>query len=182
MQEHSKQQTNNMNDKNNNTDIPLQHRAPAEEDPTTLLPHYHLGGTTYFGYRMVLASRLFDRRITSILKEHGPLSLPEWRVISQLGLAPKGTVRSLARGAAVDRAEVSRVLRKLEQQHYVFREENSTDQRSPHFSLTDEGEALLQRLREPISRFIAGLMREFSEEEIAIADKVLWAVAKGSAI
>src|SRR5688572_16975773 len=44
-------------------------RPPAEMN--RLLPLYDIGGEAYFGYRMVLAAKLFDRRVSDLLAQHG---------------------------------------------------------------------------------------------------------------
>jgi len=143
------------------------------------LPLFRTGGLSYFGYRMVLASRLFDRRIQQILGRHSGLTLPQWRVLSQLGLSPEGTVRSLADGAAVDRAEVSRVLRELEDRGFVTRRIDEADRRRPLFSLTPAGTALFQHVRAPIGHFIQHLVDDVAAADLEAADRVLWAVTSG---
>src|SRR5688500_11501823 len=113
-------------------------RPPAEMN--RLLPLYDIGGEAYFGYRMVLAATLVDRRVSNLLAQHGELTLPQWRIVSQLGLTGGGTVKSLAEGAAVDRAEVSRAIRELERARLVLRRTpRDTDRRSPSFELTAAG-------------------------------------------
>lgn len=156
-------------------------RARPMADIDRLLPLYHIGGLAYFGYRMVLAARMFDRRILQILKQHGGLSLPQWRVLSQLGLIPTATVRSLADGAAVDRAEVSRVLQELGERGLVERRDNSADLRSPIFSLTSGGREVFETARKPISSFITHLVDSVPAEDLEAADRVLWAVTRGTA-
>jgi DNA-binding MarR family transcriptional regulator len=152
----------------------------AQLDPRgDIPPSYHLGGLGYFGYRLAVTAKLFDRKFVEILKAHSSLTLPQWRCIAQLGLAEPGTVRSLAEGAAVDRAEVSRALARLVAQGFVARHDNEGDQRSPHFTLTAEGKALFQRVREPVSEFIRSLIAEVDARDIEAADRVLWAVSKG---
>ena len=161
-----------------------QNQRPSRRRPSIdvedLLPLYQTGGEAYFGYRMVMAGRLFDRNIVDILQEHGPMSLPQWRIVSQLGLLPEGTVRSLADGAAVDRAEVSRELRKLESDGLVKRKDNPADQRSPLFSLTPRGRQLFKKMRQPISRFIQELVEGISERDLRAANRVLWQVIQGA--
>lgn len=155
-------------------------RRRPQVDVEDLLPLYQTGGDAYLGYRIVLAGRLFDRRIIEILQEHGPMTLPQWRMVSQLGLLPQGTVRSLADGAAVDRAEVSRELGKLEKEGLVKRKINPDDQRSPLFSLTPAGRRCFRKMRQPISRFIQELVEGVSEKDLRAANRVLWQVTQGA--
>jgi len=148
-------------------------------DINQLLPLYDIGGRSYFGYRMVLAAKLFDRSIIRLLAEHSDLNLPQWRVIAQLGLLSRGTVRSLADGAAVDRAEISRATRALEQRGLVRRREDSGDRRSPVFTLTPSGRRRYAVVRKPISRFIAQLVEGVAPADLEAANRVLWAITTG---
>ncbi|WEK46026.1 MAG: MarR family winged helix-turn-helix transcriptional regulator [Candidatus Andeanibacterium colombiense] len=134
---------------------------------------------SYFGYRLAVTAKLFDRKFVEILKRHSTLTLPQWRCIAQLGLAEPGTVRSLAEGAAVDRAEVSRALARMIVQGLVARHDNPEDQRSPQFTLTAQGRTLFASLRKPISEFIGSLVDHVSDSDIEAADRALWAVSKG---
>ncbi len=152
---------------------------PGQRDITQLVPLYDVGGQAYFGYRVVLAARLFDRRIIEILEETGQLSLPQWRVVAQLGLTGRGTVRSLADGAAVDRAEVSRAIQELIKRSFVQRTENAADKRSPTFALTDAGHKSFTAVRKPIGKFILQLVEGLTPKEIEAADRVLWAITSG---
>jgi len=142
-------------------------------------PSFHLGGLPYFGYRLAVTAKLFDRKFVEILKAHSTLTLPQWRCVAQLGLAEPGTVRSLAEGAVVDRAEASRALARLAVQGLVQRHDNQGDQRSPHFTLTPEGRALYERLRKPVAEFIGSLITQVDKRDIEAADRVLWTVSKG---
>lgn len=152
---------------------------PQHAEISRLLPLYDIGGRAYFGYRMVLASKLFDRRIIERLDASGVLTLPQWRVVSQLGLLATGTVRSLADGAAVDRAEVSRATRELVRLGFVNRRENAADKRSPTFELTDSGRKSFNSIRKPISQFIEHLVDGLDGKDLEAANRVLWAITRG---
>ncbi len=95
-----------------------------------MAPSFHLGELPYFGYRLAVTDQLFDRKFVEIFKRIRGLTLPQWRCLAQLGLAEPGTLRSLAEGAVVDRAEVSRALARLVAQGIVARNDNRGDQRS----------------------------------------------------
>ena len=156
-------------------------RSPARPsaDVSSLLPLYDTGGKSYFGYRMVLAAKVFDRVVSRLLADHGQVTLPQWRVMAQLGVTVTGTVRSLADGAAVDRAEISRATRELQRRGLLRRTEDPADKRSPRFTLTPEGKRLYRSIRKPIRAFIVHLMDDVSERDLAAADRVLWQVTCG---
>ncbi len=159
--------------------LPQSQVKPEHREIAHLLPLYDIGGQPYFGYRMVLAARLFDRRVVEILEEMGELTLPQWRVVAQLGLIATGTVRSLADGAAVDRAEVSRAIQELTKLGLVERTENAADKRSPTFALTDAGRKSFGAVRKPIGKFILHLVDNLDPKDLEAANKVLWAITKG---
>jgi DNA-binding MarR family transcriptional regulator len=159
--------------------LPQTQVKPEHREVAHLLPLYDIGGQAYFGYRMVLAARLFDRRIIEILGETGGLTLPQWRVVAQLGLIATGTVRSLADGAAVDRAEVSRAIQELTKLGFVERTENAADKRSPTFALTEAGHESFSAVRKPIGKFILHLVDDLAPEDLEAANKVLWAITRG---
>jgi DNA-binding MarR family transcriptional regulator len=158
-------------------------RQPVSNRPnpeiSRLLPFYDIGGRSYFGYRMVLAAKHFDRAISRLLAENSKMTLPQWRVMAQLGLMPTGTVRSLADGAAVDRAEISRATRELEVLGLVRRKTDTTDRRSPLFSLTPTGRRHYARIRKPISSFIVHLIDDVSARDLEAANRALWAITRG---
>jgi DNA-binding MarR family transcriptional regulator len=160
-------------------------QAPARRktrptcDIRDILPLYDTGGPSYIGYRIVLTAKLFDRCIARLLDQISDLSLPQWRVLGQLGRLPSGTVRSLASGAAVDRSEVSRALRELEQLGLVERRQNPQDLRSPDFALTSAGRTTFERIRKPMSVFISGLVATVDPADLDAANRVLWAVTNG---
>ncbi|MDB5661702.1 MAG: hypothetical protein JWM38_2179 [Sphingomonas bacterium] len=158
-------------------DAPRRTRPNAE--PHDVLAFFDHGGTSYFGYRMVLAAKLFDRSIARILAANGDLSLPEWRALSQLGLRGEATIRMLADGAAVDRAEASRAIRALTLRSLVERHENPSDLRSPRFRLTPAGETAFGRIRRPIAAFIEHLVDTVDPADLRAADSVLHAVTRG---
>jgi DNA-binding MarR family transcriptional regulator len=154
-------------------------RPKPDNDVRAVPPTYGIGGLPYFGYRLAVTAKLFDRKFIELLKQHSGLTLPQWRCIAQLGLAEPGTVRSLADGAAVDRAEVSRALARLEKQGLVERHGNSGDQRSPNFTLTGKGKTVFENVRKPVSQFIGGLIAQVEVADIQAADRVLWTVSQG---
>ena len=160
-------------------EVPRTQVKPEHHEIAHLVPLYDIGGQAYFGYRVVLAARLFDRRIIEILEETGQLNLPQWRVVAQLGLIGTGTVRSLADGAAVDRAEVSRAIQELMKRGFIDRTENAADKRSPTFALTETGHKSFSAVRKPIGKFILHLVDDLDPKDLEAADKVLWAITRG---
>lgn len=154
-------------------------RPPLEIE--RILPLQRLDDVHFFGYRLGIAAKLFDRCIVKILQEEGaPVTLPRWRVVALLHLVESATVRSLAEGACVDRAEVSRAVRDLVADGFVVRTKNEHDLRSPLFSLTPSGAALYERLEPPIRAFIGELLQPSGKDDVEAAARMLWTIAERS--
>jgi DNA-binding MarR family transcriptional regulator len=154
-------------------------RPPLEIE--RILPLQRLDDVHFFGYRLGIAAKLFDRCIVKILQEEAPsVTLPQWRVVAQLHLVESATVRSLAEGACVDRAEVSRAVRDLVADGFVVRTRNERDRRSPLFSLTPSGITLYKAVEPPIRSFIKALLQPSSKGDVEAAARMLWTIAERS--
>ena len=154
-------------------------RPPLEIE--RILPLQRLDDVHFFGYRLGIAAKLFDRCVVKILREEGaPVTLPQWRVVALLHLVESATVRSLAEGACVDRAEVSRAVRDLVAAGFVVRARNEHDLRSPLFSLTPSGAALYTTLEPPIRGFIRDLLQPSGKGDVEAAARMLWTIAERS--
>ncbi|HWW65798.1 MAG TPA: MarR family transcriptional regulator [Sphingomonadaceae bacterium] len=154
-------------------------RPPLEIE--RILPLHSLDDLHFFGYRLGIAAKLFDRCLVKILQdEQAPVTLSQWRVVAQLHLVETGTVRSLAEGGCVDRAEVSRAARDLVADGFVSRTPNRRDRRSPTFSLTPAGLDLYMRLEKPIRAFLHDLLQPSGKEDVEQAASLLWTIAERS--
>ncbi|MGO2862216.1 MAG: MarR family winged helix-turn-helix transcriptional regulator [Brevibacterium sp.] len=72
------------------------------------------------------------------------VSLPEWRTLALLGKTQPMTVNKLARLAALDKAQMSRVVSGLVDRDLV--EKSIGPRRSSQLTLTDSGQQLFERL------------------------------------
>lgn len=131
----------------------------------------------YFGFRLILTAKLFDHMLIRAVGAPRSLTPPQVRVISQLGLLGSGTVRSLAEGAFVDRAEVSRALREMERLRLIRRVANKADARSSVFMLNAKGrEAYLECGRQS-SEMLKAVIGGLSRKQIETLDRAFWEIA-----
>lgn len=137
-----------------------------------ILALYGLDEVHFFAYRLGIAAKLYDRCVSRIIERH-EINLPQWRVMAQLSVRPGGTIRSLAEGAAADRAESSRAVRDLMGRGFVARHENVQDARSPVFTLTHGGRAAYDAIRPAVNRLIEELTSEATADEIAANARLL---------
>ncbi|MFT5711182.1 MAG: DNA-binding MarR family transcriptional regulator [Halioglobus sp.] len=91
----------------------------------------------YLIYRI---SNGLNQNIGDRLKETG-LTLSKWRLLSSLRSRGTSTVGELARCTVMQHAVVSRILKELEKEGLILRQQRRNDQRVVEVQLTDQGEA-----------------------------------------
>ena len=79
-------------------------------------------------------------------KENAGIAVSEWIVVSILSERPNISINELAYLAGMHQAPISRIVEKLTQKQLVTRITSVEDRRSVNVKLTNEGEALRQRL------------------------------------
>lgn len=120
------------------TNVPAARRAPAAEDILEL--------ETFFSFRVSIVAKLLDRRLSHLVGDRFGLAVAEYRVLAQITMYPKSTVRAISGRTFVDKAQVSRAVAVLEQQDLIARATPSNDRRSPVFTATRGGRALMNRI------------------------------------
>jgi DNA-binding MarR family transcriptional regulator len=127
---------------------------------------WHPRVSDYLTLRINIVGKLLDRHSSRMLTKRFQLTLAEWRVLSQLALGSVSTVRALAEGMVVDRAEVSRAAMSLIERGCVAKQENPRDRRSPLFACTEQGRALYRTIRPARRRFQAKLAAELTPRQL----------------
>lgn len=150
-------------------------RPPIE--PQRLRPFWESAGVGYFGYRFILTAKLFDHMLVRAAGGERQLTPPQVRVISQLGLLGQGTVRSLAEGAFVDRAEVSRALREMERLRLIRRVANKADARSSVFMLSAKGREAYLDTGSHAAQMLKAVIGGLSKRQIETLDRAFWEIA-----
>ncbi len=117
---------------------PSPRRAPAIEDIVEL--------ETFLSFRMSIVAKLLDRRLAHLVGDRFGLAVAEYRVLAQITMYPKSTIRAISARTFVDKAQVSRAAAVLEQQGLIARATPSSDRRSPVFTATRAGKALMNRI------------------------------------
>lgn len=98
------------------------------------------------GYLVMEVSRLMKRRFEEEAKMQG-VTLPQWRVLAQIGTNPGITQVQLAAATDTDPMTISGVLDRLEKRGLIDRYPDPTDNRAKLARLTDEGEETFQKAR-----------------------------------
>lgn len=117
------------------------------ESQAQLMQTWDAFGDLYLPYRLLLLSKLIDRRAAEHVARMN-LSLAEWRVIAHIRRFGQLTISQISRSAFVDRAEVCRAAATLEKAGVLRRESNPGNRRSQLLNLTEKGESLFLAISE----------------------------------
>lgn len=133
---------------------------------TDALPDFDL--ERYLPYRfVVLAARLSSRLAKQYKKEFG-ISMPEWRVLLNVGYSKDLSVRDIEKRVSLERSKVSRAATKLEAKGYLAKQVDSRDRRLLQLTLTEEGTELLSKLIPIAEAFQAELNHILGEDKEAL--------------
>lgn len=96
--------------------------------------------------RISVVAKLLDRRLARLVVDRFGLAVAEYRVLSQVALYPRSTVRLISERTFVDKAQVSRAVAALETSGLLMRALPQADRRSPVFTATKSGRTLLKKI------------------------------------
>ncbi len=133
--------------------------------PNTL-PEFDL--EKYLPYRLtVLAARLSMDMAQQYKSEFG-ISIPEWRVLVNIGYAENLSVRDIEKRVSLEKSMVSRAAARLEARGLVSKTVDPKDRRLVKLELTEEGALVLGKLIPIASAFQADLERKLGAEKDAL--------------
>jgi len=129
-------------------------------------------------YRLLMLGKMLDRLSVQYIRELGGVSLAEWRVLAHLAIMGSRSASEISTAALVDRAEVSRAVRSLEEAGLLTRVDNPRNRKSSLLVLTDAGKAVYDRVHKERRAFFDGLVADLSRDELDILDGLLLRVAR----
>ncbi len=95
-------------------------------------------------YRVSSLNARMNRQASDILRVHGNLKLPEWRILEVLGLYGELTGTRIVSLSGLDAGLVSRTMQSLEKRGLVTLRRSSADRRVIHAQPTDSGLAMVE--------------------------------------
>ena len=102
--------------------------------------------THFLPYRFNHLAERISETLSSIYEEQFDISIAEWRVLAWLSFQDVVTAKQICESAHMDKARVSRAVRRLESRGIVYRTTSEEDQRVQFLRLTDDGKALVNEL------------------------------------
>lgn len=115
-------------------------KLPRDEDEMTSPDKLVLG--EFIPYNLVVTATKISRRIGRVFEDRLALTLPQWRVIANLGSRGPMAQLQLVQQSAMDKIAVSRAAASLREKGLVTVEPGHSDKRYRLLELTAEGRSL----------------------------------------
>jgi DNA-binding MarR family transcriptional regulator len=132
--------------------------------------------------RISVVAKLLDRRLARLVVDRFGLAVAEYRVLSQVALYPRSTVRLISERTFVDKAQVSRAVAALETSGLLMRALPAADRRSPVFTATKTGRTLIRKiipLRQAQERELADCLRGDAQAVGAALGQLIEVLSEG---
>ena len=129
-----------------------------------LPPTWDLFGEDHLPHRLQLIAKLIDRETARRLQREFALSLAEWRVLAFICAAGPASAADVGSASAIDRAEVSRAVAKLERDGQIVRSADPSHRKRLILAPTEAGHALFARIRERRRAYFQAIMADIPEE------------------
>ena len=128
--------------------------------------------TEPIGLEIARTAKLLSRAFDDALVEAGA-SLPVWLILVSLKAKRHGMQRELAGAVGIEGPTLTHHLNRMEADGLVTRQRDPANRRIHRVELTDEGDALFQRLRGSVATFDRRLRSGFAAGEITACSTVL---------
>jgi DNA-binding MarR family transcriptional regulator len=139
---------------------------------------WHLFGEDHLPYRLLLLSRMIDRETARLLQTQFGLSLAEWRLLAIGSAMGPSSASEIGAAGEIDRAEISRAFRKLEEAGLMIREPDPKHGKRMIISPTQKGQALFREVRDERRGYFRSIMKSLSADERNIMEACLEKMAQ----
>jgi DNA-binding MarR family transcriptional regulator len=117
-----------------------------------------------WGYLLHDVSKLLKRRFEEEAKDYG-ITLPQWRVLAQIGLGKDSRQASLAASIDVDPMTMSGILDRLEKRSLITRMPDPADSRAKLAAITPAGDEIVLSARAVGLRLLEEASRGLSKKD-----------------
>ena len=120
----------------------------------------------FFPYRAVQLGERISHTLSAIYSRRFQLSVPEWRVLACVCQDRPFTAKAVCEVTDLEKATVSRAVRRLEERGLIRRTPLPEDQRAQVLSLTDAGSSLMKELLPLAYAWEGRLLEALSGQEL----------------
>lgn len=127
----------------------------------------------FLPYRLAVLAADVSRALSQIYTREFGLSIPEWRIIANLGRFGPLNAGDLAQRSSLDKPKVTRALQKLEARGLVERSIEARDRRQVRLSLSLRGRSMLGQIASLALEWEKDLLSGLSPADTVRLDKLI---------
>ena len=127
----------------------------------------------FLPYRLAVLAHQTSRELADVYGERFGLSIPEWRILANLGRFGPLYAGELAARSSMDKPKVTRALQRLESAGIVQRAVDAEDRRQVRLALTRRGRAMFREIAALALDWEKQFLSPLSEAERKTLDRVL---------
>jgi DNA-binding MarR family transcriptional regulator len=124
-------------------------------------------------YRLAVVADTVSRALSAVYTKEFGLSVPEWRVLANLGRFGPLNAGELAERSSMDKPKVTRALQRLEARGLTQRAVVSADRRQVRLSLTRRGRLQFRQIASLALEWEAEFLGALSDAERKGLDRIL---------
>lgn len=109
--------------------------------------------------------KIMQRTIAPVCEEY-QLTLQQFQILAELDIEPRQTAGQLSERAGILKTNFAAVSRKLEGRDLITRRKSEKDQRVYTLSLTDKGQALMNRINQEINEKVDASFKSESDQSL----------------
>ncbi len=145
----------------------------------TLPPTWDLFGDDHLPHRLQLLAKMIDRETAKQLQREFGMSLAEWRVLAYICAAGPASAADVGAASAIDRAEVSRAVAKLERDDLIARSVDPKHRKRLILEPTDTGRDAFARIRGQRRGYFQRIMSDIPQATREQLNSALRTIALG---
>ena len=142
------------------------HDSAGPDVPTLLLERF-------LPYRLAVLAQEVSRAFSSVYAERFGLSIPEWRILANLGRFGPLYAGELAERSSMDKPKVTRALQRLEAAGLARRAVDANDRRQVRLTLTRRGRTVFRQIAALALEWEASLLAPLAPAERTALDGML---------
>ncbi len=127
----------------------------------------------FLPYRLSVLNNMVSRALAEQYQARFGLSIPEWRVMANLGRAAPMSANEVAERTSMDKVKVSRAISRMQKAGLVKRETDARDHRVSSLKLSAKGKRIYDKIAPMALAWEQEFLSVLSEREIAAFDKIL---------
>lgn len=121
----------------------------------------HMFQTLY--HELLLTNRTFEAQLNAILEQQG-IHRSDWSVLYYLIMDEQLTSAEIAKLLAIEKPNVTRIMKNLVAMGYARVEPSTEDKRKKHLLITNEGRAMYAEVRTYVDQFELESMKDIPTE------------------